>query len=387
MKSVVCQHAELSVVERETPVPGKGQLLIEVTRAGICGSDLHARHHCDELAGVMEETGYEDFMRSDQAITFGHEFTGRVAEHGPGCRKTAAEGAPVVALPLIRRGADVHTVGLSALAPGAYAEQMLVEESLAFPVPNGLTPDHAALTEPMAVGLHAVRRGDVKRRDVAIVIGCGPVGLSVILHLKAKGVRQVIASDFSPGRRSLALACGADLVIDPATDSPYETKASEGHLDDIPNALDMAVGIIEKAHRMRVPWWHLWRAVERAGVKPKHPVVFECVGVPGVIDEIIAKAPLYTRIVVVGLCMGADQIRPSMAINKEIDLRFVVAYSPSEYRESLQKLAEGEVDATPVLTGTVGLEGVDAAFTALGDPEGHAKIVIDPQRDGAEISS
>jgi threonine dehydrogenase-like Zn-dependent dehydrogenase len=160
-----------------------------------------------------------------------------------------------------------------------------------------------------------------------------------------------------------------------------------GHLDDIPNALDMAVGVIEKAHRMRVPWWHLWRAAERAGVKPKHPVVFECVGVPGVIDEIIAKAPLYTRIVVVGLCMGADQIRPSMAINKEIDLRFVVAYSPSEYRESLHKLAEGEVDATPVLTGTVGLEGVDAAFTALGDPEGHAKIVIDPQRDGAEISS
>ncbi len=264
---------------------------------------------------------------------------------------------------------------------------MLVEESLAFPVPNGLAPDLAALTEPMAVGLHAVRRGDVKKGDVAIVIGCGPVGLSVILHLKAKGVRQVIASDFSPGRRALAQACGADVVIDPATDSPYETKASEGHLDDIPNALDMAVGVIEKAHRLRVPWWHVWRAAERAGIKPKHPVVFECVGVPGVIDEIIAKAPLYTRIVVVGVCMGGDQIRPAMAINKEIDLRFVIGYSPSEYRESLHKLAEGDVDARPVLTGTVGLEGVDTAFTALGDPEAHAKILIDPKRGGAEISS
>ena len=279
MKAVACQHAELSVVDLETPVPGKGQLLIEVTRAGICGSDLHARHHCDELAGVMEETGYDDFMRSDQAITFGHEFTGRSRRARArvpqdGCR----QGAPVVAVPLIRRGDEVHTVGLSALAPGAYAEQMLVEESLAFPVPNGLPPDIAALTEPMAVGLHAVRRGEVKKGDVAIVIGCGPVGLSVILHLKAKGVRQVIASDFSPGRRALAQACGADVVIDPATDSPYETKASEGHLDDIPNALDMAVGVIEKAHRMRVPWWHVWRAAERAGIKPKHPVVFECVG-------------------------------------------------------------------------------------------------------------
>ncbi len=76
MKAVACRHAELSVVEREAPVPGKGQLLIEVTRAGICGSDLHARRHCDELADVMVETGYDDFMRSDQPVIFGHEFIG-----------------------------------------------------------------------------------------------------------------------------------------------------------------------------------------------------------------------------------------------------------------------------------------------------------------------
>ena len=72
------------------------------------------------------------------------------------------------------------------------------------PVPNGLGPDVAALTEPMAVAWHAVRRGEVGKRDVAIVIGCGPVGLGVILMLKAKGVRTVVASDYSPGRRALA---------------------------------------------------------------------------------------------------------------------------------------------------------------------------------------
>lgn len=367
-------------------MPGKGQLLIEVTRAGICGSDLHARHHCDEAADVIAEIGYGDFMRSDQSVVFGHEFSGRVAEHGPGCRKTVPAGADVVAVPLLRSGGDVHTVGLSTLAPGAYAEQMLVEESLAFEVPNGLAPDLAALTEPMAVGLHAVRRGEVKKRDVAIVIGCGPVGLSVILHLKARGVRDVIASDFSPGRRELARACGADVVVDPAAESPYDTAASEGHLKSAPEALDTAVGVVEKAHRLRLPWWHVWRAAEVAGVRPKRPVVFECVGVPGVIDEIIAKAPLFSRIVVVGVCMGADRFRPAMAINKEIDMRFVVGYSPSEYRESLHKLAEGEVNAGPLVTGTVGLEGVDGAFTALGDPETHAKILIDPQRQGAELA-
>jgi threonine dehydrogenase-like Zn-dependent dehydrogenase len=386
MKAVACQNAELSVVDVDAPEPGKGQLLIDVLRCGICGSDLHARHHCDELADVMVETGYDDFMRSDQSVTFGHEFVGQVADLGPGCRGSAPAGTPVVAVPLLRRGKEVHATGLSTLAPGAYAEQMLVEESLAFPVPNGLSPDIAVLTEPMAVGWHAVKRGELKKRDAAIVIGCGPVGLSVILHLKAKGVRQVIASDFSPGRRALAMSCGADIVVDPATDSPYETDASEKHLTDIPGALETMADGIEKAHRLRLPWWHVWRAAEAVGAKPKSPVVFECVGVPGVIDDIIAKAPLFTRIVVVGVCMGSDQIRPSMAINKEIDLRFVVGYTPPEYRETLHKLAEGEIDASPLITGTVGLEGVDGAFDALGDPGTHAKILIDPKREGAGIS-
>ena len=112
----------------------------------------------------------------------------------------------------------------------------------------------------------------------------------------------------------------------------------------------------------------------------------EKIGASSTIDEIIAKAPLFSRVVVVGVCMGADQFRPAMAINKEIDMRFVVAYSPSEYRESLHKLAEGEVNAEPLVTGTVGLAGVDDAFAALGDPETHAKILIDPQRQGAEIA-
>ena len=88
---------------------------------------------------------------------------------------------------------------------------------------------------------------------------------------------------------------------------------------------------------------------------PKHPVVFECVGVPGVIDGIITGAPLFSRVVVVGVCMGADRFRPSMAINKEIDLRFVLGYTPMEFRDTLHMLADGKVDVTPLITGTVGL--------------------------------
>ena len=181
------------------------------------------------------------------------------------------------------------------------------------PVPNGLAPELAALTEPMAVGLHAVRRAEIRKRDVAIVIGCGPIGLAVICMLKARGVRTVIASDYSPGRRSLAVDCGADVVVDPAASSPYGAADDSGHLEAVPEALELALGTIEKLQRARVPWHHVWRTAERLGVRPKAPVVFECVGVTGVIDEIIAGAPLFSRVVVVGVCMGLDRIRPAMA--------------------------------------------------------------------------
>ena len=384
MKAVVCQNAELSVADRAEPTPGRGQVRLTVKRCGICGSDLHARHGIDELADVTAQAGYARLGRSSEPIVFGHEFSGEVAEYGPGAKAAVPTGAPVVALPLIRNDGHVDGVGLSAHAPGAYAEQLVVEEALMLPVPNGLPSDVAALTEPMAVAWHAVRRGEVGKRQVAIVIGCGPVGLGVILMLKAHGVRTVVASDYSPGRRALAQRCGADVVVDPAQDSPYTAAGDRGHLEDIPSTLELAVGTTEKLGRLPFGWWHVWRAADKLGAAtPKHPVIFECVGVPGVIESIVDGAPLFSRVVVVGVCVGEDRFKPAMAINKEIDLRFVIGYTPLEFRDTLHMLAEGEVDPRPMMTGEVGLEGVEGAFAALADPEKHAKILIDPARQGA----
>jgi threonine dehydrogenase-like Zn-dependent dehydrogenase len=380
MKAVVCENAKLEVVDLPAPEPGKGQVVVDVLRCGICGSDLHARRHADQAADVLAEAGYDGFMRSDQRVVFGHEFCGEVADYGPKSRKKVARGRPVVALPLIRRGDEVHAVGLSARAPGAYAEQVVVEESLMFALPNGLSPELGVLTEPMAIGWHAVRRAEVKKGDVAVVIGCGPVGLAVICMLKAQGVRTVVASDFSSGRRKLASACGADIVVDPSEDSPYEASGDHGFLETVPDVLELALGTMDKLTRLPLPWQHVWRAAEKLGAAtPKSPVIFECVGVPGILDGIIASAPLFSRVVVVGVCMEPDRIRPAMAINKEIDLRFVVGYTPLEFRDTLHMLADGKVNAAPLVTGTVGLPGVDAAFDALGNPEKHAKILIDPK--------
>jgi threonine dehydrogenase-like Zn-dependent dehydrogenase len=385
MKAVVCRHAEFEVADVPEPTPAKGQVRLEVLRCGICGSDLHARHGIDAWADMAAKTGYERFGRSDQALVFGHEFSGAVAEYGPGCRKEIATGTPVVALPIIRNPDAIDAVGLSPHAPGAYAEQLLVSESMMLAVPNGLPADVAALTEPMAVAWHAVQRGEVGKRDVAIVVGCGPVGLGVILALKAKGVKQVVASDFSPGRRELARACGADVVIDPAVESPYAGGKDRGHLTNAADAFELAVSTREKLERLPIGWWHVWRLGEKLGAKPKRPVIFECVGVPGVIESIIDGAPLFSRVVVVGVCVGEDRFTPAMAINKEIDLRFVLGYTPLEFRDTLHMLAEGTMDPRPLITGTVGLAGVDAAFTALGDPETHAKILIDPKAETSTV--
>ena len=97
------------------------------------------------------------------------------------------------------------------------------------------------------------------------------------------------------------------------------------------------------------------------------------------IDGIISAAPLASRVVVAGVCMGEDALRPAMAIGKEIDLRFVFSYTPLEFRDTLHMLADGALDASALVTGTVGLSGVAAAFDALADPERHAKILIDPR--------
>lgn len=379
MKAVVVRDGVLEVAEVPTPVPGPGQIRLRVTRAGICGSDLHVRHAADASAEVAAEVGYPDFMRRSDAVIMGHEFTGTVDEYGPGCRRRWKPGQPVVSLPLIRDGGEIHMTGLSTRAPGAYAEYVLVSEDATMPVPAGVDPDLAALTEPLAVAHHAVRRGSVARGDTAVVIGCGPIGLAVIHMLKSAGVRRVIASDFTESRRDLARRCGADLVVDPAVESPWSVLGS-GFVTSAPALYGAGLDALHDLRKVPgVPWWSAMSVAQRLGAGPRGAVVFECVGVPGVIEDIVTHAPFRSRVVVVGVCMQPDTFRPTMASNKEIDLRFSFCYDPVEFRQALHLIARGRVDPRPLLTGVVGLSGVTDAFDRLAAPNGtDAKILVDP---------
>jgi threonine dehydrogenase-like Zn-dependent dehydrogenase len=192
----------------------------------------------------------------------------------------------------------------------------------------------------MSVGVHAVGRARAGARDSAVVVGCGPVGLAVIAGLRLANVETIVAADFSPMRRALAERLGAHVVVDPAERSAFDAWLGLGRLSP--------------------------------------PAIFECVGVPGVLQGIIREAPRQSRVVVVGVSIEEDRIKPMVAVVKELDVRFSFGYSPEEFAQTLHALAEGKIEAEPLITGRSGLEGVAAAFEDLAQPNRHAKILVEP---------
>jgi 2-desacetyl-2-hydroxyethyl bacteriochlorophyllide A dehydrogenase len=357
MRAVVRRNKKLVCDEIAELEPAEGQVLVKTLACGICGSDLHALHHMEHMIELGRRGGGGESGFDPTADTvFGHEFCAEILDHGPGSARTLKAGTRVVSMPLTLTPGGVEALGFSNRLPGGFAERMILSEALILEVPNGLPTEKAALTEPMAVGLHAVAKARMDANSVALVIGCGPVGLAVIAALKVAGHGPVIAADFSPRRRAAAEKLGADIVIDPAQESPHDRWEALG----VPKARGAQ-------NMMRMMGGGFGR-----------PVVFECVGSPGVLQGLIEAAPAGAQIVVAGVCMETDRIEPSIAITKEIELTFVFGYAPEEFAATLHNIAEGVIDVSGLVTGKVGLGGVAEAFTALGDPEAHVKILVEP---------
>ena len=357
MKAAIMRDSKIVVDDMATPTPGDGEVLVKTLACGICGSDLHALKHGNQMVQTSIETGGSFDMDLTQDIVMGHEFCAEVLDHGPNTNHDFKAGTRVCSVPMTVHNGTPTTVGYSNLVPGGYSQNMVLLESMLLAVPNGLATQHAALTEPMAVGLHAVRMAKMNKGELPLVIGCGPVGLAVISALKQLGIGPIIAVDYSVKRRQLAQLMGADETIDPSKNSPYESWMAMAKNDVNGNPMPIE------------PF---------SGQTFREGVFFECVGVPGVIDQIMAGAPRNCRIVVVGVCMESDQIRPLVGINKELNLQFVLGYKPEEFAETLHNIAEGYVDVAPLITATVGLDGVAQAFEDLANPELHAKILVDP---------
>ena len=346
MRALALRGASELIVRNDAPdpEPAFGQVLARVRACGICGSDLHFVQHAATMLGLMADMeGLPDFgappLDLGRDVFMGHEFAAEVLEAGP---DTVAPppGTIVTSIPVMLTPTGLRDIVYSNDLPAGYGERILLSAPFVQVVPNGLDPRHAALAEPMAVGLHAVNRSGIGAGDGAVVLGCGSVGLAVIAALGLRSAEPIVAADLSPARRSLAATMGAHEVVDPVAEP----------------ALDA------------------WR---RAG-RGQAPVVFEAIGVPGVIDDALRVAPAQSRIVVVGVCMQPDTVTPFFGIAKELSLQFVLGYDPAEFEASLRSIAEGEVDVGPLITGEVDLDGAPGAFRDLADPERHCKVLVVP---------
>ena len=360
MRAAVMRNQRLVATDLVQPDPGPGEVLVKTLACGICGSDLHALRHAEQFVAASRRAGSVFTMDLTRDVVMGHEFCAEIVEYGPATTRALRVGTRVCSRPSLIRADGPRTVGYSNDTPGGYAEYMRLTEALLLPVPNGLVTEHAALTEPRAVGLHAVAKARLEPDDVPLVIGCGPVGLAVIAALRLRGARPIVAADFSARRRELAAALGADVVVDPAATTPWQSWREAAAWPDASRA------------PLLPPW------IKGPAVRPA--VVFECVGVPGVLDQLMAASPRGTRIVVVGVCMEADTIYPMLGISKELNLQFVLGYTADEFAATLNHIAEGRIPVAPLITGKVGVEGVAGAFEALASPERHAKILVEPWR-------
>lgn len=360
MRAVLMQDGVLSVEDVAEPEPGPGEVVVDVLACGICGSDLHcARHGADFNAASRAALGVE-LMDLGRPVVFGHEFVGRIADHGPGTERSLPVGTRVVSIAALLRQPPAFVGFCGPEVPGGYAERMLLSEAVLIPVPDHVDTAIAAMTEPCAVAYRTVARADLQPDDVPLVVGCGPIGLAIVALLRMRGVGPIVAADFSASRRELAGKLGADVVVDPAQTSPY-TAWSEAAATDDPERMARPTAVL--------------------GQLPQRPTVaFECVGVPGMIQQVIAGAPAASRIVVAGLCMTSDTFQPAEAVLKEVDVRFSLMHTPDEFAATFAHLADGDLDVAPMISGRVALDEVPDAFARLASDPVDTKLLVDPSR-------
>jgi (R,R)-butanediol dehydrogenase/meso-butanediol dehydrogenase/diacetyl reductase len=327
MRAAVLNAAhQLEVAEVPDPSPGAGELVLQVTACGICGSDLKLRPSMP--AGLV----------------MGHEFCGEIVAAGADTDAQWRVGRHVTALPLIGCGrclaclagepahcitGDMVGVGGS---PGGFAQFVRVDQRETIGLPEHLDPALGALTEPLAVGLHAVERAHIRSGDNVLVVGAGPVGLSVIAWAARSGASEVVVSDPSAVRRDAATQFGATRTVDPQAE-PLE---------------------------------------------PRYDVVIECVGLPGMTEVCVGASTLHGHVVIAGVCTKPDPYVPIGALMKELTVDFVVYYTRREFFSVVDALASDSIDAAAFVTKRVTLEQADDAFTELIEAKDQRKILVLP---------
>ena len=323
------------------PEPGPTDLILKVKACGICGTDLH-----------WSENTHPGWRVLHPSAVMGHEFAGEVVEAGRELRGQWQAGDRVCAQPFIGCGrcaaclagrgfrCEEVTARASLGLTGAYAEFTRIGASETLRLPEAVTFRDGALVEPLAVGLNAVNKARLEAGDTVLIIGAGPVGMSVALWCRFFGARHVIVSDLVRTRAERAAKFGATSVID----ASREDVAS--------------------------------RVEQISGGAPQ--VVFDCVGVPGTLQLAIDYAPNDSRVVVVGLCMAADTFSPAVAITKALEITFTFVYRKRDFEIVLDLLGNQRIDVSGMVTDGVGFDAFPSVFEELKKPSNQIKVMLEP---------
>lgn len=342
MQAAYVENGLVHVGTMPDPVPGKGQALVRTHSCGLCASDVHFLKGGQNIIDLSRRLG-GPYAALDYTRPFvpGHEYVGEILEYGRGSDKPIKVGRKVTSVPVMRQDGAHMVIGYSHECPGGFGELMLLDETMMYEIPDGMPDDHAALIEPLAVGLEHARRGRPDKNDAALVLGCGAIGLGVIAGLKLAGVAPIVAADFHASRRNLAIKMGAHFAVDPREISPYAPLPDFGN-----------------------------RAVN---------VIYECVGLPGMLQQIIESAPFDGRIVMGGYCMEQEHLFTFVAQNKRLNVQFAGGEEPQDMLTALRSIDDGSIDIAPWLGGRIGLSGVASAMAEMSGALAPVRTCVDPR--------
>lgn len=333
MKAAVVQglHRPLAFrTDLPEPEPGEGEVLVRVGRCGICGSDLHMTE--DPVYGV----GAGDVI--------GHEFAGEVVALGKGAEGLAL-GDRVAVSPLqscghcehCRKGEVQWCAGFG-LQGGGYAEFALTRPNQCLRLPESASLADGAIVEPLAVALHGVNLSGISKGDKALILGAGPIGLAVAFWCRRLGA-EVAVQDLAGWQRERALAMGANAFVAEPADP---------------------VGSAERA------------------LGGKADVVFECVGVPGLIAQAVQQVRARGTILLLGLCTVPDTFNSFAMLQKEVRLVTSAFFTLGEFQAALDALSAGAAEPRALVTATITLEDTPERFEALRRRTTDCKVLIAP---------
>ena len=323
----------------EVPIPrvAPDQVLVEVSHTGFCGSD----HSMIASGGLLDGT------------IIGHETCGSVVEKGD-LAKGALEGARVIVRPtscgvcpdcLSGRPYfcqnNRRSIGIGDL-PGAFAEYLVAYPEMLIPVPTGVDAQNAALAEAFAASLHAIRCVN-RQASSALVVGGGPIGLALVRLLKILEYHPILLSEPVAEKREIAKTFGADHVLDPLT----EDLGGKVFVSTQGRGCD---------------------------------VVFECAGIPSLIQTCMDAAARGGTVCVVSVMYTAAQITPITLNFKEIRLTGSYSNTHAENIQCLNWMAEGQLDGKPLITDLVSLQELPHVYAQRIHTGLAVKVMIDMQR-------